>query len=303
MGAVWLNVASRRNLAPVKPLESCPVCHSRALLPFSMDAFAPGRLHFAQARCASCGLVAAQPQADEGELAAYYATQYYEQHPLDAETHWQENVRDYPRYELPLMERLWAGFAPARGASVAEIGCGHGSLLTVLRERGYRVHGAELSPSAVAFCQAKGLDVRVGKDFGDEKAAYDASVSFQVIEHVLDPRAFVRNLVELARPGGAVVITTESVWTAQYAVERAARLLRGQPGPYRTSSEHTFVFEGKHLEALLREEGCSEARSAAYQRTPARGSLHFRMYREALRAIDRVAGAGEYLMAVGKRAG
>jgi 2-polyprenyl-3-methyl-5-hydroxy-6-metoxy-1,4-benzoquinol methylase len=278
------------------------VCGGTDLRPFSMNRWEPGVLHFAQARCAGCGLVAAQPQATEEELGTYYATAYYEQHPLDAETHWQENVRDYPLFELPLMEKLWAGFAPARGAEVAEIGCGHGSLLTVLRERGYRTRGVELSPSAVAFCREKGLDVRVGQDFGAETEACDVAASFQVIEHVLDPRAFVRKMVALARPGGAVVITTEKVWTAQYVFERAKALLRGRPGPYRTSSEHTFVFEGRHLERLLREEGCSVARSAAYRREPARGAWHFRMYREGFRAIDRATGSGEYLMAVGQRA-
>jgi 2-polyprenyl-3-methyl-5-hydroxy-6-metoxy-1,4-benzoquinol methylase len=268
-----------------------------------MEPWTPGRLHFAQARCAGCGLVAAQPQATEEELATNYATQYYEQHPLDAETHWRENVRDYPRYELPLMERLWAGFAPPAGARVAEIGCGHGSLLTLLGERGYRARGVEVSPAAVAFCRSKGLDVREGFDFGDEKAAYDVAASFQVIEHVLDPRAFVRRMVELVRPGGLVVITTENVWTAQFVFERAKALARGRPSPYRTSSEHTFVFQGPHLERLLREEGCSEARSAAYERLPTQGNLHFRLYRETFRAIDRALGGGEYLMGVGRRAG
>ena len=278
------------------------MCGGTDLAPFALSRWTPDRLHFAQARCAGCGLVAAQPQATEEELAAYYATRYYEQHPLDAETHWRENVRDYPRYELPLLERLSGGRLPRAGASVAEIGCGHGSLLTVLGERGYRTRGVELSPSAVAFCRSKGLDVREGKDFGDEKAICDLAASFQVIEHVLDPRAFVRNLVELTRPGGTVVITTENIWTAQYVFERAKALVRGQPSPYRTSSEHTFVFTGRHLERLLREEGCSEARAAAYRREPARGALHFRAYREAFRAVDRVAGSGEYLMAVGRRA-
>ena len=140
-----------------------------------MDAWQPGRLHLAQARCAGCGLVAAQPQATEEELGAYYAGAYYEQHPLDAETHWKENCRDYPLYELPLMERLWAGFAPPRGGSVAEIGCGHGSLVTVMGARGYRARGVELSPSAVAFCRSKGLDVIEGKDFGPERAVCDVA--------------------------------------------------------------------------------------------------------------------------------
>ncbi len=51
-------------------------------------------------------------------------------------------MRDYPLYELPLMEKLWAGFAPRAGASVAEIGCGHGSLLTVMS-----MYGDDYNPS------------------------------------------------------------------------------------------------------------------------------------------------------------
>lgn len=285
----------------MRPLATCPLCGGTDLRPFALDAFHPGRLHFAQARCAACGLVMAQPQATDEELSTYYATAYYEQHPLDAEAHWRENLRDYPRYELPLLDKLWAGFAPPAGASFAEIGCGHGSLLTLLRERGYRARGVELSPSAVAFCREKGLDVREGKDFGDEASACDAAASFQVIEHVLDPRAFVRHMVNLVRPGGAVVITTENVWTAQYAFERAASLARGRPGPFRTSSEHTFVFEGRHLERMLREEGCDLTRSTAYARLPPSGSLHFRLYRAAFRAVDDALGGGPYLMAVGRR--
>jgi 2-polyprenyl-3-methyl-5-hydroxy-6-metoxy-1,4-benzoquinol methylase len=286
----------------MRPIEACPVCGGADLHPFSMERWTPEHLHFSQARCLGCGLLAAQPRATEDELAAYYAKSYYEHHPLDAEAHWQENVRDYPLYELPLLERLWRGFAPPAGGRVAEIGCGHGSLLTLLRERGFEARGVELSPSAVAFCRSKGLDVREGIDFGDAKAAYDAAASFQVIEHVLDPRAFVRRMVELVRPGGAVVITTENAWTAQATFARMTAIARGRPAPFRTSSEHTFVFQGRHLERLLREEGCSEARSAAYRRGPAQGSLHFRLYREAFRAIDRALGGGEYLMAVGRRA-
>jgi 2-polyprenyl-3-methyl-5-hydroxy-6-metoxy-1,4-benzoquinol methylase len=267
-----------------------------------MDAWQPGNLHIGQARCAGCGLVAAQPQATPEELSAFYEGIFYEEHPIDPETHWQENVRDYPRYELPLLERLWAGFAPPQGGRVAEIGCGHGSLLTVLGARGYETHGVELSPSAAAFCRAKSLDVREGTDFGAEAAAYDLTASFQVIEHVLDPRAFVRRMIVPTKPGGVVAITTENVWTAQVVFERLGALLRGRPAPYRTANPHTFVFQRQHLERLLREEGCDVTRSAAYRREPARGRLHLRAYREAFRAVDALVGGGEYLMAVGRRA-
>src|SRR5690242_14873513 len=107
----------------MRPLQRCPICSGEDLRPFAMDAWTPGVLHFAQARCTRCGLVMAQPQATEEELDAYYQSSYYQNHQLDPETHWRVNVRDYPLYELPLMERLWEGFAPPPGGTVAEVGC------------------------------------------------------------------------------------------------------------------------------------------------------------------------------------
>ncbi len=287
----------------MRSVQTCPVCGGSTLLPFAMIPWDARHLHLAQARCAGCGLLVAQPQATEAELVAYYSSSYYEGHNLDSETHWKVNCRDYVLYELPLMERLWATSRPPPGALVGEIGCGRGSLLTVLGERGYRVRGAELSASAVAFCRSKGLDVIEAADLSrlEPRVELDVAVSFQVIEHVIDPRAFVRRMVEQVRPGGLVVITTENAWTSEATFTRARSLLSGRIPTYRTSSEHTFVFQGEHLVRLLREEGCEAAEASAYRREPATGSLHFRLYKEAFRRVDRALHTEEYLMAVGRR--
>jgi 2-polyprenyl-3-methyl-5-hydroxy-6-metoxy-1,4-benzoquinol methylase len=283
-------------------VRTCPVCGGSTLRPFSMSLDEAPQIHVAQARCAGCGLLLADPQATEAELAAYYASSYYEHHYLDEETQWRINCRDYVLYELPLMERLWAPSPPPPGASVGELGCGRGSLLTVLGERGYRARGADLSASAAAFCRSKGLDVIEGADLGAPGGELlDLAVSFQVIEHVIDPRAFVRTLVQMVKPGGLVVITTENAWTSEYAFCRATSLLRGELPPYRTSTEHTYVFQGDHLVRLLRDEGCDLADASPYRRTPATGSLHFRLYKEAFRLLDRALHCEEYLMAVGRR--
>ncbi len=286
---------------PMRPVKTCPVCAGSSLQPFAMIAWDPTHLHLAQARCAGCGLLVSQPQATEEELVAFYTSVYYEGHSLDPETHWRLNCRDYVRYELPLMERLWARFPPPPGALVGEIGCGRGSLLTVLGERGYRARGVDLSPSAVAFCRSKGLEVVEGVDLGDVHDL-DVAASFQVIEHVIDPRAFVRRMIEHVRPGGLVVITTENAWTSQATFSRGLSLLSGRIPRFRTESPHTFVFQGKHLVRLLQEEGCDMAEASAYRREWATGSLHFRLYREAFRLLDRVLHQEEYLMAVGRRA-
>jgi len=68
-----------------------------------MDAWAPPALHFAQARCAGCGLLISQPQASEGEMDGYYGRSYFEDQWPDAESIWRQNRKAYTRYELPLM--------------------------------------------------------------------------------------------------------------------------------------------------------------------------------------------------------
>ncbi len=285
-------------------VERCPICAGDRLEPYAMDAWAPPALHFAQARCARCGLLISQPQASEAEMEAYYGGSYYEQQWPNPEAVWRENTGLYRRYELPLMERLWADWPPPAGGTIAEIGCGYGAFLDVLRATGYRVRGCDLSPKAVAYCRSRGLDVVEGKTPGIPmpKGIFDAVISMHVIEHLPDPRAYVKETVELVRPGGIVAIVTEDAWISQYAWERLGARLRGRTPLFRSSTDHTFVFRAEHLRVLLGEAGCDDVRTQSFACRPARESLHWRAYKGAFRALDRMLGHGEFLMAVGRRA-
>jgi hypothetical protein len=136
-------------------LEQCPICGGENLQPFAMDPWTPNRLHFAQACCKDCGLLAAQPQASDDEMEAYYAHVFYEQQWSDPEALWSMNTETYGECELPLMEQLWADWPPPAGGTVAEIGCGYGVMLGILRDVGYRVRGCEISDKAVAFWESR----------------------------------------------------------------------------------------------------------------------------------------------------
>src|SRR5262249_56199298 len=92
----------------LRTVERCPVCDGDRLPPYAMDAWEPPALHFAQARCAGCGLLISQPQASESEMDAYYRRAYYEEQWPDPAAIFEQTARLYCRYELPLMARLWA---------------------------------------------------------------------------------------------------------------------------------------------------------------------------------------------------
>ena len=269
-----------------------------------MDAWEPPALHFAQARCAGCGLLISQPQASESEMDAYYRRAYYEEQWPDPAAIFEQTARLYRRYELPLMARLWADWPPPPDAAVAEVGCGYGVMMRVMREAGFRPRGSDLSARAVAVCRSQGLDVVEGKSPGVPLPVgeFDIAVTRHVIEHLPDPRVFVKEMVGLARPGGVVVITTEDAWTSQYAWDRLRAQMAGRIPAVRSSTDHTFVFQAHHLRALLAEAGCDEVRTASFSLPPIRENVHWRLYKGLFRALDRMLGQGEFLMAAGRRA-
>ena len=279
------------------------MCGGDRLRPYAMDPWSAEALHFAQARCLGCGLLIAQPQAADAEIETYYGRRYYEERWPDPGAVLASNADMCRHHELPLMRRLWAGWPPPGDAELVEVGCGYGAMLEVLRGAGYRVRGCDPSGKAVDVCLRQGLDVVQGGAPGLPlpRQAFDISMARHVIEHLTDPRALVKEMVDLVRPGGVVAIVTEDAWTSQYAWDRAAAFVRGRLPAFRTSTDHTYVFRAVHLRRLLSEAGCDQVRTRSFTYRPERESLHWRAYKGLFRILDRALGHGDFLIAVGHR--
>ena len=89
--------------------------------------------------------------------------------------------------------------------TLLEIGCGAGSLLSVLREAGWEVVGIEPGRKAARFAVEK-RGVRVQNCFWDEARvasnSFDAAVLISTFEHLPDPRAALSKVYHSLKDGG-----------------------------------------------------------------------------------------------------
>ena len=96
------------------------------------------------------------------------------------------------------------------GGDVLEIGTGSGYGIEVVAPHAARYVTLDKHAPAPELTQRPGVEFRQAAvpplPFGD--ATFDCVISFQVIEHIENDEAFVREIHRVLRPGGRFVVTT-----------------------------------------------------------------------------------------------
>lgn len=165
-------------------------------------------------------------------------------------------------YMLPQLLSL---LPPAQNRETGEstrlldLGCGNGSLCSLLSEKGYDVTGIDSSDSGISFAESNFPDCKFIKGSVYELPetlfqSFDAVIAADVIEHLFLPREIARASKKCLKTGGTLIVTTPY----HGYFKNLALALSGQLDSHFTAlwdGGHVKFFSVPTLTKLLREEG------------------------------------------------
>ena len=284
-------------LAPAETLDyqhRCPVCdHDRLERGYDLG-------DFEVVRCASCQTAWRSNMYTPEQVAAMYEDEPYEEHPFfgyDSDSDTLKKVPRYRRFEqaLEVLEREMSG------RKVLDVGCGAGTFMAIAASRGWDVYGIEMNQSLVDQAEKAVGEGRLTcgafEALDPAEHSYDVITMWDVIEHVLDPAAFIARARAMLRPGGAIVLCTpdeESVLAnTGKAILRASGGRWNYPALALHPRYHTFFFSGTSLENLFTARDMKVFHSYSQAAFAAHSDLASRGQKLAIGLIERLAGLAD----------
>ncbi len=174
-------------------------------------------------RCRNCGSLHCKEEAD---LGSYYARYPFRLHQMDFHTR--------IGYRNRLTRLQAAGLTPEH--SILDFGCGKGLFVDFLIEHGYP-NAFGYDPFSEKFASSAPLNRN-----------FDFVVSYDVIEHVPDPRAFVSKMCSLSARNGTIVLGCPNA--AEIPIRRGDEHIVELCQPY-----HQHILSETAMRGLVRKAG------------------------------------------------
>ena len=201
--------------------------------------------------CHSCGTWVYFPRPAAAQQAAIHDTADYFEHPYfelrrragDAQ------IRRCKQIMLRLTEAVGVSL---RGERVLDVGCDTGLFLSIAaREFGIRPVGVDVGARAVAVAAEQGIEAYHTPIETAPEHLRDlrAMTAIDLVEHVSDPAAFLRELRKRLAPGGVIYLETPNIRSAVYKIGRIlSKFMGGRP-----AALYERLFPPQHIQYFTRE--------------------------------------------------
>jgi acetyltransferase-like isoleucine patch superfamily enzyme/SAM-dependent methyltransferase len=246
--------------------------------------------------CTQCGTAHLYPQPSADFLESFYT----DFHRPEDDGGIFESFKNRMEADFPAKLRIVAHHLARqekRGNQllrVLDVGCGKGHFVRQLSSGGFRAEGIDLSSRAVEEGSTQGVETLVAghiHEKHDWAGRFDAATAWATIEHVPDPKQFLKSIHAILKPDGLLFLDTGLIGDA---VDRwAPGLVQWFDAP-----QHLFVFSRRGMEKLLQDAGFHLLYfDANFERTPLRRAVKY--LRNLLLAFG---GGGLFRIALGRAA-
>lgn len=140
-----------------------------------------------------------------------------------------------------------------------DVGCGEGLFLQTAQKKNWHIWGTEISGFAAKHASKQlGTDIYCGElsDGGFKEKGFDVVTMWHVLEHVKNPKQYLRTMRKIIKKNGVLIIAVPNV--NNLLMQLAYLVFKGRKLKLFTIGEkevHLFHFSVKTLTAYLREAG------------------------------------------------
>jgi 2-polyprenyl-3-methyl-5-hydroxy-6-metoxy-1,4-benzoquinol methylase len=255
------NGLNQENKSVMKLLTACPICKGEQIGPYAMK-YQKDFPHNSRTICKSCGIVFANPVADEQELNAFYKN-YYDKGNFGDLQYKQKTIQQFNTIQSSSKDGLLnidknIKYYSGNGQFL-DVGFGLGVHLYMAQKLGYRVYGTELDSDCINFVAPYLPNAQLFS--GDllsanyENNYFDLINICHVIEHLIDPNSYLLELNRIVKNEGLIIVSTPNIGALAYQLFRIVNFLGFKIPLIVDGLEHTVIFNQKNLRTVIQNHG------------------------------------------------